>query len=287
MVGRILKYFYWLFKGIKVYALVGRSGTGKSFRSQLVAEKYNIDLIIDDGLLIQQQKILAGKSAKKEAAYLGAIKTALFDDPSHRQEVKEAIKDSRFKAILIVGTSEKMINKIVTRLDLPDVNRWIKIEDISTEEEIGLAVRSRNAEGKHIIPVPAMEIGWDHGGIFHDTINVFLKNRFRPKTRSKVFEKTVVRPEFDRKGSVSISQSALAQMIMHCADEFDSSLAITKISVREGDRGYRIFLGIRAPYGVHVSGKLHDLQSYIINHIERYTGIMIEKVDLRIETLGN
>ena len=45
-----------IIKGLKpvtVYALVGESGTGKSFRSKLLAEKYGIDYIIDDGLLIQ------------------------------------------------------------------------------------------------------------------------------------------------------------------------------------------------------------------------------------------
>ena len=31
------------FKGITVFALVGPSGTGKSFRAKLVAEKYGID----------------------------------------------------------------------------------------------------------------------------------------------------------------------------------------------------------------------------------------------------
>ena len=52
----------WL-KGIQVYALVGESGTGKSFRAKLVAQKYRIDLIIDDGLVIKDDKIIAGYSA--------------------------------------------------------------------------------------------------------------------------------------------------------------------------------------------------------------------------------
>ena len=49
---------------IKVYALVGESGTGKSFRAKLVAQKHGIDMIIDDGLLIRDNRILAGHSAK-------------------------------------------------------------------------------------------------------------------------------------------------------------------------------------------------------------------------------
>ena len=49
-----------------VYALVGKSGTGKSFRAKLLAEKIGISYIIDDGLLIYGDTILAGRSAKQE-----------------------------------------------------------------------------------------------------------------------------------------------------------------------------------------------------------------------------
>ena len=42
---------------VRTFALVGRSGTGKSFRAQLVAEKYHIQLIIDDGLLIRNYQM--------------------------------------------------------------------------------------------------------------------------------------------------------------------------------------------------------------------------------------
>ena len=44
-------------KTCSVFALVGESGTGKSFRAKLLAEKYGITAIIDDGLLIQNDKI--------------------------------------------------------------------------------------------------------------------------------------------------------------------------------------------------------------------------------------
>ena len=55
--------------GISVMALVGESGTGKSFKSKLLAQKYGIDAIIDDGLLIQNDKILGGRSAKTEKTH--------------------------------------------------------------------------------------------------------------------------------------------------------------------------------------------------------------------------
>lgn len=53
------------FEKIKVYAFVGPSGTGKSYRAQMVASEKNIHFIIDDGLLIKDNEIIAGASAKK------------------------------------------------------------------------------------------------------------------------------------------------------------------------------------------------------------------------------
>ncbi|MBR1802790.1 MAG: hypothetical protein IJ777_02310 [Clostridia bacterium] len=50
---------------IKVYAFIGPSGTGKSYRAQMVASENNINYIIDDGILIKDNGIIAGSSAKK------------------------------------------------------------------------------------------------------------------------------------------------------------------------------------------------------------------------------
>jgi ABC-type dipeptide/oligopeptide/nickel transport system ATPase component len=86
IMNRIMRYTVWKLRGRKVMALVGRSGTGKSFRSKLVADKYGIEMIIDDGLLIHGEKIIAGKSAKKEQVFLKAIKTALFDEDDHQED---------------------------------------------------------------------------------------------------------------------------------------------------------------------------------------------------------
>ena len=49
-----------------IYALVGPSGTGKSHRALWVAKEHNIEYVIDDGLLIKGNAVLAGKSAKRE-----------------------------------------------------------------------------------------------------------------------------------------------------------------------------------------------------------------------------
>ena len=47
-------------------ALTGASGTGKSHRSIWLAGEKGLDYIIDDGILICRNKIVAGNSAKRQ-----------------------------------------------------------------------------------------------------------------------------------------------------------------------------------------------------------------------------
>lgn len=277
------------FKGVMVYALVGSSGTGKSFRAKLLAQKYGINAIIDDGLLIQDDKIIAGRSAKREKTYMGAVRAALFDDKDHRDEIAKALQKSHIKKILILGTSEKMVVKIAARLQLPSPGKIIKIEDISTKEEIEKAIRSRQIEGKHVIPVPAIEVKRSYPQIFYNSVRVFLsrKKLFTRKKGSdgKIFEKSVVRPEFSKKGRIEISEAALSQMVMHCVAEYDQEIRVKKLTIKTDSRGYRIVITIDIPFGTQLTGKIHNMQQYIIDSIERYTGILIEEVSIIIDKI--
>jgi len=279
---------YWFFKGVNVYALVGDSGTGKSFRAKLLAQKYGIELIIDDGLLIRDDKILAGHSAKREATFLAAVRVALFDDKTHRDQIAKVLQDELFKKVLILGTSEKMVNKIAARLQLPVPQKIIKIEEIATQEEIEKAIRSRRVEGKHVIPVPSIEIQRNYPHIFYDRVRVLLKRKQNPlggQNHSKVFEKSVVRPEFSKTGRVSISEAALSQMVIHCVGEFDDQIRIKKLTIKTDVQGYRLVIVIDVPFGTQLTGKIHKMQEYIVENIERFTGILIEEVHIIIDKI--
>ncbi|MCL2294572.1 MAG: hypothetical protein FWC36_06890 [Spirochaetes bacterium] len=278
----LVRYIMWFFLGVKVFALVGRSGTGKSFRAKLIAEKYGIDLIVDDGLLIKEDNIIAGKSAKKEEAFLTAIKTALFDDATHRTEVQKALAKTKFKRILLIGTSDKMVSKIAKKLKLPQPSKIIRIEDIATKEEINYAIHSRNTEGKHIIPVPSVVIQKNYPTIFADSIRVFMKKNFFKDP--KAFDKAVVQPSFsEKKGAVTMSETALTQMLSHCADEYDPFIKINKIKVKHDTSGYSIKLYLKLPYMLQISGKVHGFQQYLITSLERHAGIIVKEISLKIE----
>ncbi len=276
---------------VTVFALVGESGTGKSFKSKLVAQQYGIHAIIDDGLLIGDDKILAGHSAKREKTYMGAVRVALFDDKEHRDEIARMLHKIRVNKILLLGTSDKMVTKIATRLQLPPPTKIIKIEDISSREDIERAIRSRQIEGKHVIPVPALEVKRNYPQIFYDSIRVlFRKKKLFGKSAggtetSKPFEKSIVRPEFSKKGRIAISEAAITQMAMHCVAEFDPGIRVKKLTIKTDSSGYRLVITIDVPFGTQLTGKIHNLQQYVIENIERFTGILIEEVSIIINKI--
>ena len=277
--------FLFVLRRIKVYALIGESGTGKSFRAKLVAQKYSIEFIIDDGLLILDNRIIAGHTAKKEKTFMAAVKVALFDEKAHRDEVARKLQGEKTKRILILGTSEKMVNKIAARLQLPPPMKYIKIEDIASQDDIDKAIRNRRIEGKHVIPVPSIEVKRSYPQIFFNAIKIFKRKPMGIGPIPKMHEKSVVRPEYSRRGKVEISEAALSQMVIHCVAENNPDIRIKKMVVRDNEMGYSLIITIDVPYATQLSGNIHVLQQYIIENIERYTGILIEQVNIIIDKI--
>lgn len=295
LTGREIYQFYSRIKGrlqgIQVFALVGKTGTGKSFRAKLLAEKLEVPYIVDDGLLIHDVTILAGKSAKQEKNYISAIKTALFADDDHRQSVVQAIQTKKIKKILLLGTSEKMVTRLAETLELPPIAQMIKIEEIASQKDIENAIKSRFEEGKHVIPVPTIEVKRDYAQILSDSIRIFFrgtKGKDGVKT-ARFFEKSVVQPEFHHngaEGTVTISEAALTQMILHCIDEYDGDILVRKVKVKLGRSGYGIDLFVDVPFGKTLGGELHDLRSYIVRNIQKYTGIAIDRLEIAIDNIS-
>ena len=79
---------------IAVIAFVGPSGTGKSTRAIKVARDNNIHYIIDDGLLINGSRIVAGTSAKKAPTKMESVRQAIFVDPTRSSVMRRALIES-------------------------------------------------------------------------------------------------------------------------------------------------------------------------------------------------
>jgi len=274
-------------KGIQVIALVGSSGTGKSFRAQLIARRNGADLIVDDGLLIRDQKIIAGQSAKEAPGAYTAIKTALFGDPRVAAAVRRQLAHEKFTRVLLLGTSVRMVQRIAERLDLPAPSRILTIEEVSTPEEIERAQRARRQEGKHIIPVPAVEVRHSHSRIFFNAIRIFFKKKMPFLGKPDVFEKTIVRPVYSTQGRFAISEQALSQMVSHCVDEYAPSVRVTRITLLQGPPTYAIDVHLLVPFGVEIPALVANLQGYIIESIEGYTGIAMDRVNIIVESVSD
>ena len=128
---------------IKVYSFVGPSGTGKSYRAQMVASERNIEFIIDDGLLINNNQVVAGESAKKAPTKIETVKHALFYKEEEKQEITKALKKYKPQSILILGTSDGMVDKIAANLGLPEISERVYITDVATEQEMQTARKIR------------------------------------------------------------------------------------------------------------------------------------------------
>ncbi len=272
-----------------IYALVGESGTGKSYHAKLVAQKYGLTALIDDGLLIQDDKIIAGHTAKHEKTYMGAVRIALFDDKEYRDEVAKAIRVNKIKKILIIGTSEKMAKKIAERLQLPPPEKIIDIHSIASDEEIQAAIHSRNVEGRHVIPVAAVQIKRSYPQIFVKSLHDFFTRKGKLKktatSDSKVWEKSIVAPEFSKKDRVELSEAAVTQMVVKCVKEFNEQVKIKKMTIKTSTSGYKLIVTVDVPFGRQLTGLIRDIQQCITDNLERNSGILVEDVNIIIDRI--
>ena len=256
-------------ESIEVYAFVGPSGTGKSYRAQMVAGAYNIKFIIDDGLLVKENAIVAGQSAKKAPTKIETIKKALFNDVNQRAEMQEAIIKLSPKSILILGTSDKMVKTIAENLGLPPIQKTIYITDVATEEEIENAKRIRTTEGKHVIPVPTFELKKDFSGYLLDPLQIFKSQGLNGNPY--ISEKSIIRPTFNYIGNFTISDNVFKQIIEVQARDIKSISKIIRIRVNKSEEGPNVYIEVEIIYGFNIIAELKKFKEKCIKDIERQT----------------
>ena len=265
-------------ENMKVYAFVGPSGTGKSYRAQLVASENNIHYIIDDGLLIDENEVLAGTSAKKAPTKIETIRHALFVEPKEQEEMKKALKKYKPDSLLILGTSDKMIEKIRESLDLPELTKTIYINDVATEEEMEKARNIRVTQGKHVIPVPTFEIKKDFSGYILDPLQIF---RSRSANGGPyISEKSIIRPTFSYLGNFTISDSVFRQIAERVAKKEEGIYSVSRIRVENYGEGISIYMEAVINYGDNIINILNDFKNKLKKEIEKQTAMNVLKVDL-------
>ena len=260
-----------------IYGLSGKSGTGKSYHSQELCGKLGINAMIDDGLLIFDNNILAGRSAKKEATKIGAAKCAIFTDDEHCAEVRKALAENDISKILIIGTSDKMIGIIAERLGLPAPQEYIHIEDITTRLERRIASKMREDKGTHVIPVPTFEVKKQFSGYFIDP-----KKGLKELIGDEKNEKTVMRPTYSYLGNFEISNKAITDIVEHVAADVPGIASILWSAMENDDSGMYLRVIVLLERDAKVMSAALELQRCVTETVASMTAFNMRGVDVEI-----
>lgn len=268
---------------IKVYAFVGPSGTGKSYRAQMVANENNIHYIIDDGLFINDNEIIAGESAKKAPTKIETVKKALFLKQEQKDEIRKAIEKYKPESILILGTSDGMVQKIAANLGLPQIQKIIYIDEIATKEEIEEARRSRVTEGKHVIPVPTFEIKKDFSGFILDPLQIF---RFKGRDHKPyISEKSIIRPTFSYLGNFTISDTVFRQIIEHIAKKETNIHDVLRTRIENQAEGPYVYIELSVEYGVNIRDVVESFKNKILKELDKQTAMRVQTIKIIVKEI--
>ncbi len=268
---------------MKLVAFVGSSGSGKSHRALWVARENNLDYIIDDGLLIYENSIVAGKSAKKAPSKISSVKVALFLDEDHQNDIKKAIKVHEPQGILVLGTSDGMVDKIATVLELGEYDQRIYIEDVASPYEIEQAKNTRIKQGKHVIPVPAMQLKKQFSGYFLDPLQLFRrkgKGQFQ-----NIGEKSVVRPTFSYFGNYMISDYAIYQLVNYIIAIMPQMDKVSRFRTSNGPDGLYIDMDVIMVFGYNLLESVKTAREQIIKELDRFAGFNVNVLNINVKSL--
>lgn len=260
---------------MKIYGLSGKSGTGKSYNAIDLCKKRGIPAIIDDGLYIFESSVTAGISAKKQNTKIGAIKTALFTDDGHANSVGDAIVSTKPSSILVLGTSDKMIDQICERLCLPVPSEYLHIEDILTKEQIARARELRSNAGMHTIPAPSFELKKRFSGYF-----LVAPRRIKVKYQQGKEEKTIVRPTYSYLGSYEASDKVIEDIASYMIRTTPGAASLLFSSCSKDDSGMYVRIFMLCRRGFPVLDTVRLLQKKISEAVAMTTAYNVVGVDI-------
>lgn len=267
---------------MRVYGLSGKSGTGKSYQAMNICREFDIEALVDDGLFIYNNAVLAGHSAKRDENKITAIRTAIFDKEKDRAAVAEKIREVMPESILVIGTSDAMVERIASRLGLPDPDPIIHIEDIVDGETISTALQSRREGGKHVIPVPTMEIQKQFSGYFMIPVRMFLERNGKVLQDD---EKTVVRPTYSYLGNFTIAHSAVIDIMEYVVSRSEGIREILKCSAEIRTDGVILSIACIFDYSDRLLERVKALQEELAEEVSHMTAFNIISVNVIIRGL--
>ncbi|MGE5561458.1 MAG: Asp23/Gls24 family envelope stress response protein [Chloroflexota bacterium] len=264
---------------MEVYALVGPSGTGKSHHAMIVANDNQIDLIVDDGLLIADGKIVCGQSAKRETTRVAAVRRAIFADAADAAAARDVLARLSPGRVLILGTSQQMIDKIRANLALPELTKLISIDQVASPAEIRRALRARRERGRHVIPAPTLEVKKTFSGYLIDPLKLFIRSKNGVETRM-LFEKSVVRPTYSSLGRFYIDDIVIIAIAARAARSVEGIRKPGRATLVTENRGVTINMDVTVKYGCNVNAVLAAVQKAVRDVVEHMTALNVLAVNV-------
>lgn len=279
---------------MKIISFTGKSGTGKSYQATTVAQRRNIDAIIDDGLLIYKGQIVAGKSAKRSKSKAAAMRIALFNYEEHRSEVMNALIKYHPETLMIIGTSDRMTNIIAETLGLHEPEERLYIEDFTTEDEREKAHDSRFKQGEHVIPAPMGQLRRDFAGYFMNPLRLIVDKAVGNETirtstdgEKGQEDRTVVRPEYSYLGKFTISEQVLRDIVNITAKAYENKLWVLGRMGNGKRQNMNITIDVRIKKDAEAIDTCLAFQEEVHKAIENITSFSVDSVNVRIKDYIN
>ena len=228
--------------------------------------------------MVKGNEAIAGVSAKRAPTKIETVKKALFQNSEESAVIKKAFKKYKPESIIILGTSDNMVNRIRQNLGLSEIIHTVYITDVATEEEMAEAKRTRMTEGKHVIPVPTFEIKKDFSGYMLDPLQIF-KSKGKD-ARPYIAETSLLRPTFSYLGHYKISDTVFRQIVEHLVRNAEAIHKATRVRIEKSDSGMQIYLDVIICYGFNVINSLAEFKKKVIREIEKLTAMNVEKIEV-------
>ena len=201
------------------------------------------------------------------------------------KEMKSALKAENPEKLLILGTSDEMVEKIVENLNLGKIDKKIYIEEISSAAQIETARKSRVEDGKHVVPVPTFEIKKQFSGYFLDSLKTF--NFFNRDGNENVeTEKTIIRPTYSYLGNFVISDNVINSIIMYTVSKIKGVSKVFRVSTQKYIDGMKLDIDIEIVYGYNIPHLSSIIRNVVIYAVDNATGINLFGININVKSIA-
>ena len=179
-----------------------------------------------------------------------------------------------------------MALKICLRLGLPKPAKFVKIQDIASKHEINRARQIRLKEGKHIVPVPTVELKPHLSGILVDLPHHLFSRKKKIRVSD---EKSIVRPSFSYYGKLAISDYVVIDIVNIIVGKIRGIDRVPNIKVRRPSdpvKGMTIYIDLVLFYGANIFEVVSALQHKVKEKVEMMTAMRVKEVNVDVKSLS-